>query len=199
MRDSDADARIADRIRAIYAAIDGLLGVEVSVREGVVLLSGNVEWADAALQAEPSRQRRGRGACGQCHPPRSRGGPHDQFDRRFVREPGHAACACPSLGVAILVALGVVALSRWLAAWQALWRWFAPNPFVAEVAASAVRFAGILAGLNFALEMFGATALLGAFPGVGGLIGIAIGFAVRDTIDNHISSIMLSVCQHEGR
>ncbi|HEX2794898.1 MAG TPA: hypothetical protein VHN58_10780 [Croceicoccus sp.] len=101
--------------------------------------------------------------------------------------------------MAILVALGVVALSRWLAAWQALWRWFAPNPFVAEVAASAVRFAGILAGLNFALEMFGATALLGAFPGVGGLIGIAIGFAVRDTIDNHISSIMLSVCQHEGR
>ncbi|MDR7102012.1 mechanosensitive ion channel domain-containing protein [Croceicoccus sp. BE223] len=63
------------------------------------------------------------------------------------------------------------------------------------MAAFAVRFVGILVGLYFGLKILGATALLGALLGVGGVIGIAIGFAVRDTVDTYISSIMLSVRQ----
>ncbi len=43
--------------------------------------------------------------------------------------------------------------------------------------------------------MLGATALLGAVLGGAGVIGIALGFAVRDTVDNYVSSLMLSLRQ----
>ena len=70
-----------------------------------------------------------------------------------------------------------------------------PNGFVAELLSSAVQFVGVLFGIYLALKILGATALLGALLGIGGVIGIAIGFAVRDTIDNYISSVMLSLRQ----
>lgn len=195
--DSDVDARIATRIRAIFAAIDGLRGVTVSVQEGVVLLSGKVEGADAAAQAETIAGRVAGVVTVDNAIQRE-----VAVDRTISSTVGSITeqarnlwRSLPLLGVAVLVAIAVIALFRWLAAWQGLWRRIAPNPFVAEVAASAVRFVGILAGLYFGLKILGATALLGALLGVGGVIGIAIGFAVRDTVDNYISSIMLSVRQ----
>ena len=50
-RDADADNRIAERIRGIFAAIKPLHAVEVEVREGVVTLSGSVASTADAQQA----------------------------------------------------------------------------------------------------------------------------------------------------
>ena len=72
-------------------------------------------------------------------------------------------------------------------------------------------FHGRVLGLVAALQILEATALLGAVLGGAGVIGIALGFAVRDTVDNYVSSLMLSLRQpfrandhvviegHEGR
>ncbi|MEX0370434.1 MAG: mechanosensitive ion channel family protein, partial [Tateyamaria sp.] len=46
-----------------------------------------------------------------------------------------------------------------------------------------------------ALDILGATALLGTILGAAGIVGLAIGFAVRDTVENFIASIMLSIRQ----
>jgi len=46
-----------------------------------------------------------------------------------------------------------------------------------------------------ALDILGATALLGSILGAAGIIGLAIGFAVRDTVENFIASVMLSIRQ----
>ena len=43
--------------------------------------------------------------------------------------------------------------------------------------------------------MLGAGALLGAVLGGAGVIGIALGFAMRDTIENYVASLMLSLRQ----
>ena len=53
----------------------------------------------------------------------------------------------------------------------------------------------IIFALVSALEVLGATALLGAVLGGAGVVGIALGFAVRDTVDNYVSSLMLSLRQ----
>jgi small-conductance mechanosensitive channel len=50
-------------------------------------------------------------------------------------------------------------------------------------------------GLVVALDILGATALLGTILGAAGIIGLAIGFAVKDTVENFIASIMLSIRQ----
>ena len=51
--------------------------------------------------------------------------------------------------------------------------------------------APILASETCALDMIGATALLGAVLGGAGLIGIALGFAMRDTIENYVASLLM--------
>ena len=45
------------------------------------------------------------------------------------------------------------------------------------------------------LQVIGATALLGGVLGGAGVVGIALGFAVRDTITNYVASMMLSLRQ----
>ena len=45
------------------------------------------------------------------------------------------------------------------------------------------------------LEILDATALLGTIVGVAGVMGLAVGFALRDTVENYISSILLSLRQ----
>ena len=77
--------------------------------------------------------------------------------------------------------------------------------------ASAIRFVFVVGGIVIALDMLGAGALMGAVLGGAGVIGIALGFAMRDTIENYVASLMLSLRQpfrandhvvidaHEGR
>jgi len=53
----------------------------------------------------------------------------------------------------------------------------------------------VIGGVVVALDILGATALLSTILGAAGIIGLAIGFAVRDTVENFIASIMLSIRQ----
>jgi small-conductance mechanosensitive channel len=55
-----------------------------------------------------------------------------------------------------------------------------------------------IAGLVVALDILNATELLGAVLGAAGVAGLALGFAVRDTIENFIASILLSLRQPFG-
>ena len=53
----------------------------------------------------------------------------------------------------------------------------------------------MIAGVVVALDILGATALLSTILGAAGIVGLAIGFAVRDTVENFIASILLSIRQ----
>ncbi len=121
------------------------------------------------------------------------------------------AYALPLLGVAFAIGLVIAFLGYLLASVSSLWRWVMPNSFLAELAATFIRIMFIILGLAAALQVLGATALLGGVLGGAGVIGLAIGFAVRDNVANYVSSIMLSLRQpfranehvviegHEGR
>ncbi len=75
------------------------------------------------------------------------------------------------------------------------WERITSNPFLAEIASQIFRMAVIILGLVTALDAVGARSLIGAILGAAGITGIAIGFAVKDTIDNYVSSLMLSFNQ----
>lgn len=53
----------------------------------------------------------------------------------------------------------------------------------------------IVGALVIALDVMNATALISTILGAAGIIGLALGFAVRDTVENFIASIMLSIRQ----
>lgn len=61
--------------------------------------------------------------------------------------------------------------------------------------AQTVKVIFIVFGLILALSLIGAETILGTLLGGAGVIGIAVGFAVKDTIENYIASLMLSIRQ----
>jgi hypothetical protein len=101
----------------------------------------------------------------------------------------------PLLALSFVVFAITALFFNLLASWSFFWNRVLPNPFLAELLSGAIRVAGIFIGLITALNFMGATALIGAILGGAGVLGIAIGFAVRDGLENYISSVMLSIRQ----
>ncbi|MEO8122501.1 MAG: mechanosensitive ion channel domain-containing protein [Burkholderiales bacterium] len=207
------NADIGDRIRSIFSEIEVFRGVRVRVSAGVVTLDGKVPNTADAVRAEAIATRVSGVVTVQNNLERNL-----DLDTNLTPALGQFGAhlrslvhALPLVGVAFAIGLVIVMLGYWLAAIGRLWRWLTPNPFMAELAATFLRFASIVLGLIAALEVLGATALLGGVLGGAGVIGIALGFAVRDTVDNYVSSLMLSLRQpfrandhvvieaHEGR
>lgn len=211
--DAGSDADIRYRIRSIFSEIAGLRAVQVRVSAGVVTLSGTVATTEdveraaaiagrvAGVVTVQNDLRRDLDVDTNLSPAL------DKFSddvRGLVR-------GLPLLGVALTIAVLVGGLGYLLASFSQLWRRITPNIFLAELLATLVRFVFVVLGIVAGLEVLGATALLGAVLGGAGVIGIAIGFAVRDTVDNYVSSLMLSLRQpfrandhvviegHEGR
>lgn len=194
-QDEGADRRIAGRIRGIFAELPAFRGVRVGVSQGVVTLQGTVPASEDISRAEAIAGRvtgvvtvenalerdlsvDGEGTL------TSLGG---QFERFWQ--------LLPLIAVAMAVAAGIAVVGYLLAGLTGLWRKVTPNSFLAELIASAIRFAFVLAGVVVALNMVGAGTLLGAVLGGAGVIGLALGFALRDTIENYVASLMLSLRQ----
>lgn len=191
------DSDIVARITAIFAEIPGLQQVEVRVSSGVVTLQGSVATPSEAEQAEAIAARVAgvvtvQNALERDLDVRSNVAP---AFARFQQETRGLIQGLPLLGVALGVAALIGLVGHGLAGVGRLWAWLTPNAFMAELAASSARVVFVVMGVVVGLEILGATALLGAVLGGAGVIGIALGFAVRDTVDNYVSSLMLSIRQ----
>ncbi|WP_340588609.1 mechanosensitive ion channel family protein [Erythrobacter alti] len=206
-----ADERIAARLADIFANVPSLSAVTVSVSEGVVTLSGSAPDAEAVARAESIAI----GVDGvvtvenaierdvSVNLEDGVGGLEDRL-RDLWR-------MLPLVGMAVVVGVLIAAFGYLLASFSGFWKRIAPNVFLAELIASALRFVFVIIGIVIALDMIGAGALMGAVLGGAGVIGVALGFAMRDTIENYVASLMLSLRQpfrandhvviesHEGR
>lgn len=193
--DPQADQAIAARLRGIYATLDGLGSVRVRVNAGVVVLEGEVATQELAAQAERlARQVEGvvevadevtvaTGLERRITPAVER---IVEGWRAFVR-------LLPVLAVAGGIFLVFVLLGRLLRRPRGLYRRIAPNPFLASLLAQIVQGAVLLVGAFAALLLLDATAVLGTLLGAAGILGLALGFALRDTVENYIASLLLSL------
>ena len=190
------DRRIAERIAGIFAELPAFGAVEVEVNEGVVSLSGTVPKPDDIARAEAIVNR----VAGVVTV-------ENGLERDLSLSAGSAGILTladrwnsrvrmlPLIGMALGVWLAIAFLGYLIAGLGRLWHRIAPNSFLAELIASAIRFGFTIVGRVIALDMIGATALLGAVLGGAGVIGIALGFAMRDTIENYVASLLLSLRQ----
>ena len=191
------DAQIETRLRAIYAALPDLAAVKVAVSSGVVTLSGTVPSAAAIDQAGGIAQRLAGVVVVRNQLQRSLT-VDNNLDPALNGLTGKLRGILemlPLIAVALLVAFLVGAIGAVLARRRTFWGHVAPNPFVAELMGSAVRVVFLAGGIVLGLQIVGATALLGAVLGGAGVIGLALGLAVKDTVDNYVSSLMLSIRQ----
>ncbi|MCD1280445.1 BON domain-containing protein [Psychrobacter sp. CCUG 69069] len=191
------DNDIRQRINGIFSEIEGLQAVNVSVTQGVVTLTGETPNEKKAQQAINLTNRLTDVVTVE-----------DRIDRTLdVQEnvtTGYEGLkaqvknlvkALPLLLVGIVIFALVTWFGSWLSNRNKMWQRLTPNPFVAELLAQTVKVIFIVFGLILALSLIGAETVLGTLLGGAGVIGIAVGFAVKDTIENYIASLMLSIRQ----
>lgn len=191
------DSEIATRIRQVLGELDAYDDVRVSVSSGVVTLEGLV--LDSAAEEELTQiVRRVQGVVAIENAVRQNADLNERLAPAVDRLLGRGESILVNAPI-FLIALGVfggIAGFGWLLAPRvSLWQRLAPNRFIADIYRTGARVAFILLGLVIALDILNATALIGAILGAAGVVGLAIGFAVRDTVENFIASILLSLRQ----
>ena len=189
------DQRIAARLQDIFANVPSLTGVEVQVAQGVVTLGGTAPDQEAIARAQAIAV----GVEGVVTI-------ENNIDRNVSVDLGEQVgglggklqgvlAMLPLIGAAALVALLIAGIGYLISSVGSIWHRIAPNSFLADLIVSAIRFIFAVGGIVVALDMLGASALLGAVLGGAGVIGLALGFALRDTIENYVASLMLSLRQ----
>ena len=192
---AEGDARIAAAVAVALARAPAIPDVGVDVNASVVTLSG-------AVVNDEQRQRAERLAKG------VQGVSEVDNQLQLSTDLGtrlRAAAADTRTQVTrwiaglpiLLVALLIVALAAWLGRFVARhlsWlRLDARNPYLNQLIARIVQFVIVGAGIVMALDLLGATKLVGALLGSAGVVGLALGFAFRDIAENYIAGIMLSL------
>jgi len=111
-------------------------------------------------------------------------------------EEGYALLAgLPLLLLAALVIWLSLVIGGWLSRRDWLIRLADRNPLLRELTRTSVRWAIAVVGVLIALEIMDATALVGAVLGTAGVLGVALGFAFKDTLENYLAGILMSLRQ----
>ncbi|WP_371154584.1 mechanosensitive ion channel domain-containing protein [Jannaschia sp. 2305UL9-9] len=196
-QDGRGDMAIERRIEAIIAELDGYDGVGVSVREGIVTFTGEVLDSESIPRLDELAARVDGVVAIENDVTESTDVAQrlDPVLDRFKSRMSQVVDYLPLLVVAILAGALVMMLGVALARWQAPWRRLAPNAFIADIYRVVLRLVFVLAGIVVALDILNATAVLTGLLGAAGIVGLAVGFAVRDTVENFIASVMLSLRQ----
>ncbi|MGA7298087.1 MAG: mechanosensitive ion channel family protein [Rhodanobacteraceae bacterium] len=101
----------------------------------------------------------------------------------------------PMLVLAIIVVLLAWWIGGWISRRAVVGSLSRHNPLLREINRSTVRWLVTVAGILLALEILDATALVGAVLGTAGVLGVALGFAFKDILENYLAGILLSVRQ----
>ncbi len=191
------DAAIAVRIRDILGELDGFKDITVSVTSGIVTLRGTtIDQADATRLNEIAA--RVEGVVAIENEVTQTTDVVEQLNPavdRFLARLWQLVAYLPLAAVALAAFLIVVSIGFIIAGFKQPWDRLAPNAFIADIYRQLLRLAFIVGGLVVALDILNASALLSTILGAAGIVGLAIGFAVRDTVENFIASIMLSIRQ----
>lgn len=191
------DADIAVRIREILGELGNYGDVTVTVSDGVVTLRGTAT-SLAEVQALDTLVTRIEGVVAIRNTVTETTDIIRRLDpaiERFKARVEKLLIQSPLLLIALVVFLAVTWAGNILAGWKNPWNRLAPNAFIADLIRTLIRIVFLIAAIVIALDILNATALLSTILGAAGLIGLAIGFAVRDTVENFIASVMLSIRQ----
>lgn len=196
-QDRDGDVAIDARIEGIIAELDGYSDVTVDVREGIVTFGGEVLDAEAIPRLDDLAARVDGVVAIENEVVESTDVARrlDPVAERFKDRVAQFVNYLPLLTIAVIVGSLVIFAGVLLARWDRPWRRLAPNAFIGDIYRLILRLVFVLGGILIALDILNATAVLTGLLGAAGIVGLAVGFAVRDTVENFIASVMLSLRQ----
>ncbi|HEY0923321.1 mechanosensitive ion channel family protein [Rheinheimera pacifica] len=188
------DQAIAERLRAITTSIAGMEHIEISVQAGVLTLSGDI--ANTQLKSDVgaiANRLEGvvyvQNQLQEQLAVRSRLEPAAEKFREMLST---TVQMLPLLLLAVLAVLVFSLGGSWLANRGALLRRLGLSELAINLGMRFVRLIITGIGILIALELLNATALVSAMLGVAGVIGIALGFAFRNIVENYLAGVLLS-------
>lgn len=189
------DKKIEKRLQEIFSELDELKDIKATVSNGVVSLQGEVGSTSAeekaiqfAKQIENVVEVKNKLTISHSLTKRS------QNAVQKIRLLGEKFIAgLPLVLVAILLVFLFWMLGRWCSQRQGFFRRISTNYFIADLLGKLTHLVFFVIGVITALTLLDATALIRTLLGVAGIFGLAIGFAVRDTVENFITSLLLSI------
>lgn len=190
----NADKELEQRLRAVLGSIENFKNIRVRVTSGVVHLSGTtgraselekvenlisrfpqVLYVDDDIAVQSDIKERIVSAL--------------NLVMQYLKE---AASQLPLLAFALGV-VGAFWLGGHLATrWKAPYQRIAGNPLLGNLLRQLMRKGFFLFGLVVALNILDLTAVVGAVLGTAGIVGLAIGFAFKDIIENYLAGVLLS-------
>lgn len=189
------DDKIEKRLTQIYQEIDTFKGLKVSVKNAIVTVTGELNSTTDAVRAlQYARQIEGViGINNKITINRSVGRRLVSTWNRITGIIKDGIGSLPVLLIAVLVFSGFWWLGRWLSKRQSFYRRLSDNYFISSLIGQFVNILVIGSGFLVALIILDATSLVRTILGAVGIVGLAISFAVRDTVENYIASILLSI------
>lgn len=190
-----SDAKINKRLREIYNELDDLKNIGTEVNNGVVTLGGEINSAKSEETAlKLAKQIDGVVAVeNNMEVTRAidqRLGSIWNKTQKLFRQ---GVASIPLLLIAITTFVLFWLFGGWVSNRNRLLQKIAPNRFIANLLGQILHLVFIIIGLVLALSLLDATSLLSTILGAAGIVGLAVGFAVRDTVENYIASILLSL------
>ncbi|WP_299873529.1 mechanosensitive ion channel family protein [uncultured Cocleimonas sp.] len=190
-----SDKKIRSRLSEIFAELDTLDKLKIAVNKGVVTLSGEVSSSTVQAKAN-SLAKKVEGVVeveNEIVVTQSVEKRLESTWNKSTKLGNKIITALPLLALAFTVFIIMWFIGRWISNRQKLFSYFTKNAFIANLLGQITHLIFIIIGLVLALSLLDATALLGTIMGAAGIFGLAIGFAVRDTVENYIASILLSL------
>ena len=105
------------------------------------------------------------------------------------------AAGLPLLLLAMLIVWLAWLFGSWLSRRAMFEHLVRSNAFLRDLARTTVRTVVVGLGVLAALELMDATALVGAVLGTAGVMGLALGFAFKETLENYLAGILMSLRQ----
>lgn len=191
------DADIAVRLREILEEMGNYGDVTVAVSEGIVTLRGTTTTASQVEELNGLVSRiQGvvsiRNDVTQTTDIVERLNPALE---RFQERGEQFLIFLPIAAIAAVVFGLIIWIGFRIARARQPWDRLAPNAFIADLYRHILRIGFVIVAIVLALDIMDATALLSTILGAAGIIGLALGFAVKDTVENFIASVMLSIRQ----
>ncbi len=189
------DKMIEKRLQQIYSELDDLKDVSASVSNGVVTLQGEISSKEQEAKAVQFAKQ-----MENVVEVENKLVVSHSLNKRLNNTLGkmkalgeQALAGLPLILLAFLVLWLFWFMGRWISNRQSFYRRISVNFFIADLLSKLVHLIFIIIGIVLALSLLDATALLGTILGAAGIFGLAIGFAVRDTVENFIASLLLSI------
>ncbi len=194
------EAALSERLRSILNAVDDFRGMRVEVEAGIVILSGAAPSREAAERAVEMAGKL-EGVLLVVDGVRVEKG----LWQRIGNSLDHAwkqgvalAASLPLFAVAFALFALFWFVARLLRDAKFLYRLASKRELLQTLLRQTVFVAVLIAGLVVALNFLEAGALIGTILGAAGVVGIALGFAFRNVVENYLAGILLAIRQPFG-